>query len=302
MLVAVMGVLKTGAAYIPLDPSHPKERLDFIIQEASVKVVLTQERRALDLGKIEARIVCVDSDWALITRTTSTAPVQAVSPDDLAYVIYTSGSTGVPKGVAIEHHSTVAFIEWALGVFTSEELSGVLASTSICFDLSVFELFVPLSAGGRLVVVENALGIQSLAPEAEVKLINTVPSAIAELLRLKAVPDSVVTVNLAGEPLSTELVNAIYRQTAVERVYDLYGPSESTTYSTCALRSPDLPATIGRPIANTEVYVLDEPGQLVPVGVPGELSIGGVGLARGYLNRPALTDEKFIANPFADES
>ena len=177
----------------------------------------------------------------------------------------------------------------------------MLASTSICFDLSVFELFVPISSGGRAILVENALGLSSLCRRkvANVTLINTVPSAMTELLRLKAIPDSVVTVNLAGEPLSIELVNAIYRQTRAKRVYDLYGPSETTTYSTYIMRLPDMPATIGRPIAGTQAYVLDQQRQPVPVGIPGELCIGGAGLARGYLNRPELTAEKFIANPIA---
>jgi hypothetical protein len=165
----------------------------------------------------------------------------------------------------------------------------------------VYELFVPLSFGGRVVLVKNILGLSSLPPQANVRLINTVPSAMAELLRSNAVPDSVMTVNLAGEPLSTELVSTIYQKTKAKRVYDLYGPSEDTTYSTCALRLPDRPATIGRPIAGTQVYVLDKYQQPVPVGVPGELYVGGAGLARGYINRPELTAERFISDIFSDE-
>jgi thioesterase domain-containing protein/acyl carrier protein len=162
----------------------------------------------------------------------------------------------------------------------------------------VFELFLPLSVGGTVVLAEDALQLASAEWPTELSLINTVPSAIAELLRLKGIPASVRVVNLAGEPLPQSLVQQLYEQKTIERVYDLYGPSEDTTYSTFALRSPTQPATIGRPVANTQIYLLDEWLQPVPIGVPGELYIGGDGLARGYLKRPELTAEKFIANPF----
>ena len=173
-------------------------------------------------------------------------------PDSLAYVIYTSGSTGRPKGVAIEHHSTVAMISWAQSVFSREELGCVLASTSLCFDLSVYELFVPLTCGGRIVIVrERARAWSPCLILVASRLINTVPSAITELLRLEAIPSSVRTINLAGEALSTDLVSALYGGRVLARVYDLYGPSEDTTYSTFALREANAAATIGRPIANT---------------------------------------------------
>jgi len=223
-------------------------------------------------------------------------PRQA-TPQNLAYVIYTSGSTGRPKGVALEHRSPVAFVHWAQQVFSREQLAGVLASTSICFDLSVFEIFVPLSSGGKVILAENALQVGKLLAPGEVTLINTVPSAITELVRSRAIPASARTVNLAGEPLETALVKQIY-ELGIERVYDLYGPSETTVYSTFALRRGDGPATIGRPISNTQIYLLDDQLEPAPVGVPGELHIGGAGLARGYLNQPTLTAEKFIPNPF----
>jgi acyl-coenzyme A synthetase/AMP-(fatty) acid ligase/acyl carrier protein len=222
------------------------------------------------------------------------------TPDNLAYLIYTSGSTGRPKGVMIEHRSAVALVSWAHTVFSAEDLAGVLASTSICFDLSVFELFVPLSRGGTVILAQDALELPQLAAASSVSLVNTVPSAMRELLRLGGLPSSVRTVNLAGEPLPTSLVQQIYAQTGVSQVFDLYGPSETTTYSSFALRTAEAPATIGRPIANTQLYVLDQHRQPVPIGVPGELFIGGEGVARGYLGRPELTAERFIANPFGD--
>src|SRR5262249_50402456 len=157
-----------------------------------------------------------DVDWEI--PNASPATPQKPQPSDLAYVIYTSGSTGKPKGVAIEHRNAVAFISWARRVFTDEGLSGVLAATSICFDLSIFEMFVTLSWGGKVILAENAMALPSLPAAQEVKLINTVPSAIRELLRVKGIPPSVRVVNLAGEPLSTSLVNQIYGETAVEKV------------------------------------------------------------------------------------
>ncbi|MFN0056081.1 MAG: amino acid adenylation domain-containing protein [Planctomycetales bacterium] len=300
MIVGLLGILKAGGAYVPLDPAYPTERVGFMLHDCQASVLLAQQNLVKSLPFHAARVVCLDTDWTDIGTAPDTDPVCSAGPENLAYVIYTSGSTGRPKGVALEHRNTVALIAWAQSVFTVQELSGVLATTSICFDLSVYEVFVPLCSGGCVILVENALELANRSPDARVRLINTVPSAIAELLELQAVPDSVVTVNLAGEPLSTSLVGTIYRQTQVQRVYDLYGPSEDTTYSTCALRLPDAQATIGRPIANTRVYVLDGHRQPVPIGVPGELYLAGAGVARGYLNRPELTAEKFVADPFSE--
>ncbi len=298
MVVALLGILKAGGAYVPLDSAYPVGRLQFLLEDSQPTVVLTQKSLQTKLPNHTARVICIDAED--ISTQSTVNPLPRAAAHNLAYVIYTSGSTGAPKGVAIEHRNTVTFIKWAQSVFTAEEMSGVLASTSICFDLSVFELFVTLSSGGRLILVENAFDLQNLSPQANVKLINTVPCVIAELLHLNAVPKSVVTINLAGELLSTDIVNAIYRQTDANRVYDLYGPTEDTTYSTYTQRLPDEPATIGRPIANTQAYVLDSQQQPVPIGVPGELYLGGDGLARGYLNRPELTRERFIPNQFSD--
>jgi len=310
MVVGLLAILKAGGAYVPLDPAYPKQRLSFILEDARVPVLLTQDslRNDLRFEIPNLKIVRLDPQGNA-TRNTRPEPLPhsvfrlpqtVVASDNLAYVIYTSGSTGRPKGVAIEHRSAVVFIHWAKRTFAPEELAGVLAATSICFDLSVFELFVPLSWGGTVVLAEHALQLPGLPARREVTLINTVPSAIAELLRMGAVPESVRTVNLAGEPLSTRLAQQLYDLRTIRKVYDLYGPSEDTTYSTFVLRSPHGPATIGRPIANTQVYILDRHLQPAPIGVPGELCLSGDGLARGYLNRPELTAEKFVPNPFSD--
>jgi amino acid adenylation domain-containing protein/FkbH-like protein len=297
MIAAMLGTLQAGAAYVPLDPAYPKERLGFVVRDASAPVLITQRKLLPLLPETEARILCIeDIDW-LASPSDASLSVTPASTSDLAYVIYTSGSTGVPKGVAIEHRNAVALIDWARDVFTPEALSGMLASTSICFDLSVFEIFLPLSCGGRLILAENALALPTLPAAREVRLINTVPSAIRELLRLRAIPDSVQVINLAGEPLATAVVDQIYKETKTEKVYDLYGPSETTTYSTFTLRRAGEPASIGKPLANELVLLLDANRQLVPIGMPGEIYIGGVGVAREYLNRPELTAERFLPNP-----
>jgi amino acid adenylation domain-containing protein len=304
MVVALLGVLKAGGAYVPLDPAYPHERLRFIMDDARVPVLLTESRLAERFDALNARVVCLDREREAINATVmgQNVAVGAVG-DNLAYVIYTSGSTGRPKGVGITHGSAIALLRWARATFSPEELAGVLASTSICFDLSVFELFAPLSCGGKVILADDALQLPGLAASDQVTLINTVPSAMAALIRQRAVPTSVMTVNLAGEPLRQALVNQVYECPGVARVLNLYGPTEDTTYSTwtrvqaAAIRQP----TVGRPIANTRAYILDAFMEPTPVGVAGELYLGGSGLARGYLNRPDLTAERFVPDPLSDE-
>ncbi|MBW3656552.1 MAG: AMP-binding protein, partial [Gemmatimonadetes bacterium] len=202
MLVSLLAVLKAGGAYVPLDPAYPAERLAFTLSDSGVVALLTQEslRAALPI-RDGVTVVSVDAAAAEIARESVERIESGATPRSLAYLIYTSGSTGVPKGVAIEHESAVALLSWAATVFTAEELSGVLAATSISFDLSVFELFLPLACGGRVIVVENALALPQSAAAEQVRLVNTVPSAIAALLKSGGIPSGVRTVNLAGEPL-----------------------------------------------------------------------------------------------------
>ncbi|MEJ2140344.1 MAG: amino acid adenylation domain-containing protein, partial [Gammaproteobacteria bacterium] len=299
LIAGLLGILKAGAAYVPLDPKYPPDRVAFMLKDSGAPVLLTQESLVEDLPPHSAAVVCLDTfDWGPSDQSLPN-PTAGARADDLAYVIYTSGSTGIPKGVAIEHRNTVALIQWASDVFDPAEFEGVLASTSVCFDLSVFEIFCTLGIGGRIVLVADALALPSLPADANVTLVNTVPSAIAELVRMNGVPASVITVNLAGEPLTTALTDAIYDLGTVRDVNDLYGPSEDTTYSTWTRREKGAPPTIGRPVHNTQVYLLDPDGQPVPVGVPGELYLGGAGVSRGYLHRPELTAEKYVPDPFS---
>lgn len=300
MIISVLSVLKAGAAYVPLDPAYPRKRLTFMLEDSQALILLTQQRLVGELSVPRVEVVCLDKDWDQINREKTSNPALAVSPENLAYVIYTSGSTGKPKGVAIEHRATVAFLSWATATFSLEQLKGVLASTSICFDLSVYEIFAPLSCGGSVVLAENVLQLPNLRAAEEVSLINTVPSVMTEFLRSNEIPRSVRTINLAGEPLKTELVRQLYTLDTVKEVFDLYGPTEDTTYSTFTLRNTER-ATIGRPISNSQAYILDRHQQLVPIGVAGELHLGGAGLARGYLNRTELTAERFIPNPFSKD-
>jgi amino acid adenylation domain-containing protein len=301
LVVGLLAILKAGGAYVPLDPSYPKERLAFMLADARVPVLLTRRNLLEILPEHAGRVVCLDTDWDDIALESEEKVPFGPGPGNLAYLLYTSGSTGNPKAVAIEHRSPRALLSWAHSVFSAAEMAGVLASTSICFDLSVFELFAPLTMGGRVILAENALALPELAAISDITLINTVPSAIAELLLLNAVPPSTRTICLAGEPLKPDLVREIYQSTRVTRVYDLYGPTEDTTYSTFALRTPDGPQTIGRPIAGTQAYVLDTEQEPAPIGVSGELHLGGKGLARGYFKRPESTAEKFVPDPFSRE-
>ncbi|MCA1565783.1 MAG: amino acid adenylation domain-containing protein [Acidobacteria bacterium] len=303
LVVALMGVLKAGGAYVPLDPAYPQERSDFMLDDAQASILITQQSLADKLRAPDRKLVCFDSEREQIGRLDTDNLASIVSQRNLAYVIYTSGSTGKPKGVSIEHRNALAFLHWARKVFFAHEFENVLASTSVCFDLSVFEIFGSLSWGAKVILVEDALHLSGVPEDENVRLINTVPSAMAELVRLGAVPESVRTVNLAGEALHNRLAQQAYQQGKVDRVFNLYGPSEDTTYSTYTLveRGAEGEPTIGRPISNTQTFVLDERLRPSPIGVAGELHIGGGGLARGYLNRPELNAEKFIPDPFSTE-
>ncbi|MCJ8269302.1 MAG: condensation domain-containing protein, partial [Psychrosphaera sp.] len=294
MVCALLAILKTGGAYVPLDPGYPNNRLENMLQDSQLKYLLTRADSNADLDLSEdVKVLAIAADptqQITLAYAQSNPDVAELSPTDLAYVIYTSGSTGLPKGVMIEHQSAVQMLNWAQQNYSKIMLANVLASTSICFDLSVFELFAPLSVGGTAVIVDDALALQQSDFCTELSLINTVPSVIQTLLDIDAIPASVKTVNLAGELLQQSVVDQLYAR-GIEQVFDLYGPSEDTTYSTRMLRTPDGVNAIGKPITNTQAYLLDPMLNLVPKGVEGELYLGGKGLARGYLNQPQMTSD-----------
>src|SRR6266481_2866358 len=276
-IVALLGILKAGGAYVPFDPDYPVDRLLFMAQDAQMGVLISEGDLCNLLTGYSGLVLSLDADSPELSKSSVRNQKRAVSSNNLAYVLYTSVSTGRPKGIAIEHRSAAALLQWAGDVLSEDEIAGVLTSTSMCFDLSVFEMFVPLSRGGKIILAENALQLPSLPAAEQVTLINTVPSAMNELLRMKGVPRSVRVVNLAGEPLQRKLVQQIYELPTISKVYNLYGPTEDTTYSTFTLVGKDdpQPPSIGRPITNSRVYLLNADLTLVPQGDPGEIHIAG---------------------------
>jgi amino acid adenylation domain-containing protein len=306
LIVGLMGILKSGGAYVPLDPHYPKDRLVFAVKDAGITILLTQRKWVDVIPVTEEMTVLFLEPLTQSQNYDNFTPVTNLdcitSAHNLAYVLYTSGSTGQPKGVAISHRSVTALIAWAKSLYTPEELAGVLASTSIGFDLSVFEIFVTLSLGGTAILIQDALALPSLSVACPpITLINTVPSAMHELVCIGGIPESVRVVNLCGEPLLNSLVQRIYEQPTIQKVYNLYGPSEDTVYSTVYLtiKGATNHPTIGRPLPNTQAYILDDDLQPLPIHVMGELYLAGDKLASGYLNQPEKTASRFILNPFA---
>ncbi|HET7459775.1 MAG TPA: amino acid adenylation domain-containing protein, partial [Longimicrobium sp.] len=295
LVAAMLGVLGAGGAYVPLDPAYPRERLGYMLEDAAVALVLTESTLADRLPE-DAALLLLDAEREAIAAESADAPESGVGPENLSHVIFTSGSTGRPKGVMIRHSSVVVLLHWLRENVTDEERSSVLFSTSINFDVSVAEVFGTLAWGGKLVIAENALELASL--DEEVVHVSMVPSAAAELLRSGGIPASVKTLNLGGEPLPNALAQGLYALESVEKVGNLYGPTEDTTYSTYyVVPRGSGQVLVGTPVANTQAYVLDRHLQPVPVGAVGELYLAGDGLSRGYASRPGMTAERFVPCP-----
>ncbi|MDQ3899571.1 MAG: amino acid adenylation domain-containing protein, partial [Actinomycetota bacterium] len=310
LIVALLAVLKSGAAYLPIDASYPAERIAFMLDDARPPLLVTTAALADHLPAVAgvSRLVvdavqttqtlacCASSD---VTASDRSQPLSAAHP---AYVIYTSGSTGRPKGVVVTHDSVVDLVLWAAAHFGASGLSRVVASTSLNFDVSVFEIFCPLLIGGSIEMVPDVLALGELqAPSRTASLISAVPSALAQLLAHAAINYTADNVVLAGEALSARAVRDIRAALPASRIANIYGPTEVTVYATAWYSDrtdPQQPPPIGCPITNTQAYVLDASLRLVPVGVPGELYLAGRRLARGYLHHPGLTAQRFVANPF----
>ncbi|WP_139271819.1 non-ribosomal peptide synthetase, partial [Pseudomonas sp. NFACC04-2] len=298
MVVGLLAILKAGGGYVPLDPAYPLDRITYMLEDSAPAAVLAQDATVGLLSDASMAVINLDSGlWQ--GESVQNPEVAELTSSHLAYVIYTSGSTGLPKGVMIEHRNTVNFLTWAHRSFDSETLAKTLFSTSLNFDLAVYECFAPLTSGGSIEVVTNVLELQQ--GEHDITLINTVPSALKALLESGGLGEGIDTVNVAGEALKRSLVDTLFEQTQVKRLCNLYGPSETTTYSSWVsmAREDGFAAHIGKPVANTQFYLLDEHKQPVPLGVPGEIYIGGAGVARGYLNRDDLTAERFLKDPFS---
>jgi len=302
MLVALMGVLKAGGAYVPLDPHHPAERLAYMLADAAVPLLLTEERLLQRLPASAAQVLCLDSNWDAVAGQDVGNLSSRACPENLAYIIYTSGSTGKPKGVQIRHGAVVNFL------YSMQKEPGfsahdvMLAITTISFDIAGLELYLPLMVGGRVVIAgsettADGIRLAELIERCGATVMQGTPATWQLLLAGGWRGNAKLKVLCGGEALSRDLAGQLLPRCA--ELWNLYGPTETTVWSTVAkIGSADEKISIGRPIANTEIYILDAHMQLAPAGVAGELYIGGVGLARGYLNRPELTADRFVAHPY----
>ena len=312
MLVSLLGILKAGGAYVPLDAAYPQERLHFMIEDAAMPVIVTQRKLIAGLPPSAARLVCIDESPNDEMVSTRSGPVTGVSADHLAYVIYTSGSTGRPKGVMIPHRGLVNYLTWAVAAYDLAGGAGAPVHSSISFDLTITGLFAPLLVGRCVFILSAERGLETLAHSLRQKkkfsLLKITPAHL-ELLSRQLSPaeaeDCARAFIVGGEALPGESIRFWQENSPDTVVVNEYGPTE--TVVGCCVYSVERgerfsgAIPIGRPIANTQLYVLDAEMQPVPVGAKGELFIGGDGLARGYLNRPEITARSFVSNPFVAE-
>lgn len=300
MVVAVLAVLKSGAAYLPLDPAFPKDRLAIILEDARAGVLVTQEKLLGNLAVTGEHVILLDR--IDLSARGEENPVPVSGPRNLAYVIFTSGSTGRPKGVQIEHASVVNFLESMAREPGLSARDTLVAVTTLSFDIAGLELFLPLTCGARVVVASSAMALDGrnlarLLDRVEATMLQATPITWRLLLESGWSGRPGMKILCGGEPMAPELAEKLLPR--CESLWNVYGPTETTIWSTVhRVTAPEVPIPIGKPLANTTVYVLDHALQPVPVGVTGELYIGGDGVARGYHCRPELTAERFVANPF----
>ncbi len=316
MLVGMLGVLKAGGAYVPLDPGYPAERLEFMIEDAGLSLVLTQDCLTNEIPSGRAELFCLDKDWTKIYQESDANPQLDLTSANLAYVIYTSGSTGKPKGVMIEHRSLVSFTAGATDIYGIGRDDRVLQFASLCFDISVEEIFPALTNGATLVLrtdemISSARDFLHYCEEQRITVLDLPTAYWHELTDALSnsdlqLPDTVRLVIIGGEKASLDRVVAWHKITSgTVRLLNTYGPTEATVVATTYDLSTQeqigrvTTAPIGKPIAHATVYLLNESLRLVPSGSPGELYIGGPQVARGYLNRPDLTAKHFIRDPFS---
>nr|NCQ71302.1 amino acid adenylation domain-containing protein [Microcystis aeruginosa W13-16]NCQ75828.1 amino acid adenylation domain-containing protein [Microcystis aeruginosa W13-13]NCQ80273.1 amino acid adenylation domain-containing protein [Microcystis aeruginosa W13-15] len=316
MIVGLLGILKAGGAYVPLDPNYPAERLSYMLANSKVEVLLTQQELLSFLPSSTAQTVCLDRDWQKIGQFGNSNLYTGVSSDNLAYVIYTSGSTGQPKGVAMNHRPLVNLIVWQVKQPSAKYGTKTGQFTPISFDVSFQEIFSTLCSGGLFVLITEEIrrdgtALLKMLTQGAIERLFLPFVALEQLAQSAAntqfLPQNLQELITAGEQLKiTPVLTDFFNKLPNCRLENQYGPTESHVVTAFSLTGypniwPSLPP-IGRPISNTQIYILDSNLQPVPVGIPGELHIGGAGLARGYLNRPELTQEKFIPNPFSNYS
>jgi amino acid adenylation domain-containing protein len=302
MLIGLLAVWKAGAAYIPLDPTHPAERLDYILGDAGAEWLLTNSSCQFPTGTI--RVVKFDVEEALIRRQPIAKPVVISAPDSLAYVIYTSGSTGDPKGVQITHRNLTHFLCSVAQRPGCTPDDYMLACTTICFDIAALELFLPLVTGAQVEilpeeVVKNGLRLKDKIERSPATLVQATPATWKMLLAAELGRIPRVKALCGGEAWDLQLADQLLVRTG--ELWNMYGPTETTIWSSLQKVEPGQPICLGDPIGNTQFYVFDETMQPVKPGEIGELFIGGDGLAKGYLNRPELTRERFVPNPLRPE-
>ncbi|MEJ7558100.1 MAG: non-ribosomal peptide synthase/polyketide synthase [Pedobacter sp.] len=302
MLIGILGILKSGAAYVPIDPEYPKERISYMLEDTHATLIISSVYSRASLPDCKGvTVIELDGINQIKIANQPTSNLKGTTrPHTLAYVVYTSGSTGIPKGVMIEHSNAFSFLNWCRREFSGSIFETVYATTSICFDLSVFELFYPLTVGKTLRILENGLEIGKYLSKDPSVLINTVPSVVDSLLNERIALNLASVINMAGEPVPLNILQKI--DTEKTEIRNLYGPTEDTTYSTVYRLKKNAPILIGKPISNTYIYILSQDKELCPIGVSGEIYIGGSGLARGYLNQLELTDKNFLADPFSPEA
>ncbi|MBD2293367.1 amino acid adenylation domain-containing protein [Anabaena sphaerica FACHB-251] len=304
MIIAILAVLKAGGAYIPLDPAFPQQRLALMLEDSQALILLSQKHLIESLSTHKAQIICLDQDWENIATQEITNPKVKVKSDNLIYTIYTSGSTGKPKGVQIIHSNVVNFLTAIQQELHLTHADSLLSVTTLSFDIAGLEIFLPLIIGAKLILVSREVatdGIQLLQQlnNTSTTVMQATPATWRMLLDAGWQGKSRLKVLCGGEALPQNLAEKLSSRSA--QLWNLYGPTETTIWSTIhQIQDPKQTIPIGRPLANTQIYILDKSLQPVPVGVTGEIYIGGAGVARGYFNRPELTQEKFIANPFSD--
>lgn len=309
MVVGLLGILKAGGAYVPLDPEYPEQRLSFMLDHSRTPIVLTQDRLVESLPETRASLVCLDRDWMGIDRFDPSNHQDVTTGDNLAYVIYTSGSTGEPKGVMITHRSLANQMRWMCETFPLAPEDRLLQKTSFSFDASVWEFYAPLLSGARLVMArpgghKDASYLLNTITARQIHTVQFVPSLLRVLLEEGLGScRTLKRVFCGGEELTIDLQHRFFDSGIEATLHNLYGPTETTVQVTSFTsdRTAPLISSIGRPVYNTQTYILDSQLELVPVGVVGELYIGGESLGRGYFNRPDLTADSFIPSPFGRE-